>query len=121
MIEFDCEGCGVHVLSFGPERVPKSHLCATCEFLCERVLEPDLFWSLYLRMSAGREARDATAARSITCPRCGVTSRHPCDIAEGYCGRCHDWTSEPCAPGSAGFEMGSSSAGPGEKPSGISS
>ena len=29
---------------------------------------------------------------SITCPACGTTSHHPTDVAEGYCGRCHDWT-----------------------------
>ena len=33
------------------------------------------------------------AEASITCPRCGRTSYHPRDIAEGYCGACHDWTS----------------------------
>jgi len=32
---------------------------------------------------------------SITCPRCGMTSYHPEDIRQGYCGNCHDWTSEP--------------------------
>lgn len=30
---------------------------------------------------------------SITCPECGATSYHPTDIAEGYCGRCHGFTS----------------------------
>lgn len=34
---------------------------------------------------------------SITCPRCGFTSYHPKDIAEGYCGQCHDWTGVPSA------------------------
>jgi hypothetical protein len=29
---------------------------------------------------------------SFTCPRCGRTSHHPTDEAEGYCGACHDWT-----------------------------
>lgn len=28
----------------------------------------------------------------ITCPRCGMTSHHPTDVAEGYCGNCHDYT-----------------------------
>lgn len=32
---------------------------------------------------------------SITCPRCGITSQHPTDEREGYCGRCHDWTVVP--------------------------
>lgn len=29
---------------------------------------------------------------SFTCPRCGAVSRLPEDLAQGYCGRCHDWT-----------------------------
>jgi len=28
----------------------------------------------------------------FTCPRCQRTSYNPNDIAEGYCGNCHDWT-----------------------------
>lgn len=31
---------------------------------------------------------------SITCPRCRMTSHHPTDVEQGYCGNCHDWTSE---------------------------
>jgi hypothetical protein len=26
---------------------------------------------------------------SYTCPCCGITSQHPRDEAERYCGRCH--------------------------------
>lgn len=33
----------------------------------------------------------------ITCLRCGATSRNTTDVAEGYCGHCHDWTS-PARP-----------------------
>ena len=29
---------------------------------------------------------------SITCPVCGMTSYHPRDIKEGFCGKCDDWT-----------------------------
>ena len=32
------------------------------------------------------------SAPTITWPRCGMASAHPTDIAEGYCGNCHDWT-----------------------------
>lgn len=32
---------------------------------------------------------------SITCPRCGAKSYHPEDVRQGYCGRCHWWTSDP--------------------------
>lgn len=31
---------------------------------------------------------------SITCPRCGHTSHHPQDVTSGYCGNCHDWTTQ---------------------------
>jgi len=36
-----------------------------------------------------------SAPASITCPVCGMTSHHPMDIVEGYCGNCHAWTSDP--------------------------
>ena len=39
-----------------------------------------------------------TAHVRITCPRCGFTSYHPGDIEEGYCGKCHDWTSDARRP-----------------------
>lgn len=29
---------------------------------------------------------------TFTCPRCGVTSHHPTDEVEGYCGVCHAFT-----------------------------
>lgn len=35
----------------------------------------------------------------IECPKCGRVSHHPTDVAEGYCGNCHDWTSP--RPGTA--------------------
>jgi ribosomal protein S27AE len=38
------------------------------------------------------QADNTPLAAAITCPACGMTSHHPTDIAEGYCGRCHDWT-----------------------------
>lgn len=28
----------------------------------------------------------------ITCPRCGLSSSNPNDVANGYCGNCHDFT-----------------------------
>jgi ribosomal protein S27AE len=32
---------------------------------------------------------------SITCPVCGMTSHNENDVREGYCGKCHGWTSGP--------------------------
>lgn len=29
---------------------------------------------------------------SFTCPKCNRTSYNPNDVAQGYCGACHDWT-----------------------------
>jgi ribosomal protein S27AE len=37
---------------------------------------------------------DGNPRPSYTCPRCGATSYSPHDIAEGYCGSCHDWTAQ---------------------------
>ena len=34
------------------------------------------------------------SAPGFTCPRCGMTSHHPDDVREGYCGNCHDWTGD---------------------------
>lgn len=31
---------------------------------------------------------------TFTCPRCGMTSAHPQDVDQGYCGNCHDWTGD---------------------------
>ena len=41
MIEFDCEGCGLHVYAFGIDTVPKHHFCAACAWLCEFVPDPE--------------------------------------------------------------------------------
>jgi hypothetical protein len=30
---------------------------------------------------------------SFTCPACGMTSYHPDDVANSYCGNCHEFTS----------------------------
>jgi hypothetical protein len=35
---------------------------------------------------------DPAPTRSITCPVCHMTSWHPMDVAEGYCGQCADYT-----------------------------
>lgn len=44
---------------------------------------------------AAREVGPLEDPTSITCPRCGKTSHHPDDVRHGYCGNCHDWTSDP--------------------------
>ncbi|MCL2729313.1 MAG: hypothetical protein FWE15_04725 [Actinomycetia bacterium] len=35
------------------------------------------------------EAAGRRADPSFTCPQCKRTSRHPSDVAQGYCGACH--------------------------------
>lgn len=37
----------------------------------------------------------AASQPSITCPVCKMTSYHPEDIRQGYCGNCHDFTGSP--------------------------
>jgi hypothetical protein len=65
MIEFDCEGCGVRVFGFGRTTVPTSHLCATCEWLCEFVPDPVEFWAAYQRMQPERGAGAAAERRDV--------------------------------------------------------
>lgn len=38
------------------------------------------------------QANLAAAGVSYTCPRCLAVSHHPDDVANGYCGACHDFT-----------------------------
>lgn len=38
---------------------------------------------------------------SFTCPACGMTSHHPADAENGYCGNCHAFTGT--APGAGGW------------------
>lgn len=40
---------------------------------------------------AARRDEEANPER-FTCPKCDTTSYNPNDIAEGYCGACHDFT-----------------------------
>lgn len=42
---------------------------------------------------------------NITCPRCGRTSWSPEDVKHGYCGHCHDWTSDPLGSDDEGGVM----------------
>jgi hypothetical protein len=49
-VEFDCEGCGTRVLSFGLHAVPFHQLCAVCLFLCEHVPPGEM---MELRRSMG--------------------------------------------------------------------
>jgi hypothetical protein len=39
--------------------------------------------------------QEPTETTSITCPVCRMTSYNPTDIAQGYCGNCHDYTGAP--------------------------
>jgi hypothetical protein len=39
--------------------------------------------------------RPAAAQPRFVCPDCGAASSHPDDIANGYCGRCHQPTGDP--------------------------
>jgi hypothetical protein len=51
-IEFNCEGCGVHVVAFGLATIPKTGLCAMCEWLCEFVPDPEEMMAVRQRLKA---------------------------------------------------------------------
>lgn len=40
IVEFDCEGCGEHVVAFGIETIPSHGFCAVCAWLCENIIDP---------------------------------------------------------------------------------
>lgn len=46
-----------------------------------------------LVVTASRQAQAIAEGRAMECPRCERVSTHPDDVAQGYCGACHDWTS----------------------------
>lgn len=46
----------------------------------------------HARAPGAGAAEVAAEGEGFTCPRCGRTSHHPTDKAEGYCGACRDWT-----------------------------
>jgi hypothetical protein len=61
------------------------------------------------RTISGRYASLPHVARLIprfTCPRCGLTTIDPFNIAHGYCSSCHDWTGDtPADVGQEGFDI----------------
>lgn len=52
-VEWDCEGCGVHVYAFGIDSVPKHQMCITCVKLNEMAITADEFWQLHRRLNHG--------------------------------------------------------------------
>lgn len=36
-LEWDCEGCGYHVIALGMDQIPAHRFCSVCAFLCEFV------------------------------------------------------------------------------------
>jgi len=47
-----------------------------------------------IRQRAIDEVLQARGHPSIVCPQCGMRSYNPHDIAERYCGACHEFHSE---------------------------
>jgi hypothetical protein len=52
--EFDCEGCGVHVVALGLAEPPAHGFCCQCAFLCEYVPDPVEMWAVYQRLQGER-------------------------------------------------------------------
>lgn len=51
--EFDCEGCGMHVVAFGIDKPLPHQFCSTCAWLCEHVPNPGEMWQIYTRLRDG--------------------------------------------------------------------
>lgn len=53
-IEFDCEGCGNHVIQFGGDK-PASQLCSVCAWLCEHIPDPAEMIELHNMLRRGTQ------------------------------------------------------------------
>jgi hypothetical protein len=54
--EWDCEGCGVHVVAVALRRPPEHMLCCQCAFLCEYVPDPAELVALHKYLNRDRTA-----------------------------------------------------------------
>jgi hypothetical protein len=41
-VEWDCEGCGCHIIAFGIARIPSHQLCGSCLWFCEYLNPEDI-------------------------------------------------------------------------------
>jgi hypothetical protein len=55
-VEFDCEGCGMHVISFDVDSVPKHGMCTECAWLCEFVPDPTEMMTVRRFLAGAKEA-----------------------------------------------------------------
>ena len=72
MIEFDCAGCGDHVVSFAPS---KGIICSVCQWLIDNVAEPD----------RAKARAHLLGLPVFNCPRAGAVRPR-----KGYCGCCDE-------------------------------
>lgn len=52
----------------------------------------------------------AVGGFKITCRRCGMTSHNPNDVRHRYCGKCHDFHSDPAQSGTPASRVGEETA-----------
>jgi hypothetical protein len=57
-VEYDCEGCGVHVYLVGQDKVPVSQLCKTCEWLCEFADDLTEMMQMHDKLNRSPSSRD---------------------------------------------------------------
>lgn len=69
-------------------------MCAPCQLvtMAEEMGLYDLSPAMAKRR---RDAQAVAEGRAVTCPVCEMTSYHPMDVREGFCGHCHAWTGQP--------------------------
>lgn len=54
--EFDCEGCGWHVVAVALTEPPEHQLCAQCAFLCETIPDPEEMVAVHKYLNRERAA-----------------------------------------------------------------
>jgi hypothetical protein len=57
MVEYTCEGCGVHVVSLALSYPPANGFCVQCAFLCEFIPDPREMLAVRKSLDVERKAR----------------------------------------------------------------
>lgn len=89
--EFDCVGCGRHIIRFVDLA---GEVCGTCLTIGAQRSKLFQGWQDgHVTEAEFRAAFDGPPPEFI-CPHCGMASWNPNDGKNGYCGGCHHWKAD---------------------------
>lgn len=92
--EFDCIGCGRHIIRFVDLH---DDVCGTCLTLGAQRSKKFQDWQDGKITEAEFRLAFVGPPPAYICPHCGMASWNPNDGEQGYCGGCHRWRVEVVA------------------------